>query len=338
MVKTPPFRALTLACVIVANAITAVPIASADDTPPVVVFDGDMGYDDVAALAYLVQEDRLGRIDLRAVTVVNNGLGYPGRAIRNARCLLERLGARDVEVADGANTAPNAFPAELRDLADRVVSSVTPGCTATEEQSETPAHEVIRRTVSDHPAARVIATGPLTNVARAGNVRHVIAMGGAIHVPGGLCCGAPPGFDNTQEFNLWVDPVAARSVVATTPKLRLVPLDATNHAPVTREFIDRLGEDHDTTAADLVLELISHPELKGLVDDGELFWWDAITAAAAVHDDLVRFRPGRLDVITSGPSTGRAVLTRDGNRARYGAAGDGPAFERRFLDSLNGRR
>src|SRR5690606_1968315 len=53
-----------------------------------VVFDTDMDFDDAAALAYLCQEHKLGQIDLRAVTVSNNGVGLPGSAIRHARCVL----------------------------------------------------------------------------------------------------------------------------------------------------------------------------------------------------------------------------------------------------------
>jgi purine nucleosidase len=37
-------------------------------------------------------------------------------------------------------------------------------------------------------------------------------MGGAVHVGGNLCCGAPPGFGNSQEFNFWIDRAAVRDV------------------------------------------------------------------------------------------------------------------------------
>ena len=72
---------------------------------PPVVFDSDMDFDDTAALAYLAGEHKLGRIELRAVTVTNNGGGLPVQGLLHARCLLARFGLDDVPVADGAPAA-----------------------------------------------------------------------------------------------------------------------------------------------------------------------------------------------------------------------------------------
>ena len=57
--------------------------ATAATAPVPVVFDADMDFDDAAALAYLSQEHKKGRIELRAVTVTNSGVGLPGFAIHN---------------------------------------------------------------------------------------------------------------------------------------------------------------------------------------------------------------------------------------------------------------
>jgi hypothetical protein len=79
-------------------ALAVLPATAAHARPPAVVFDTDMDFDDAATLAYLAQEHRAGRIELRAITVTNSGAGLPGRAIRHARCLAERLGLSGVRI------------------------------------------------------------------------------------------------------------------------------------------------------------------------------------------------------------------------------------------------
>ena len=98
--------ALTLASLIA-------PPAAAQDRPrrPAVIFGTDMDFDDAATLAYLSQEHRAGRIELRAITVTSAGAGLPGRAIRHAGRLADRLGLGGVAIAEDSRTGPNAFPA-----------------------------------------------------------------------------------------------------------------------------------------------------------------------------------------------------------------------------------
>src|SRR5689334_12464397 len=68
--------------------------------PLPIVFDNDADFDDTAALAALVAQVRAGRIDLKAVTITNNGGGLPGKGYQHMRCLLDQLGLPDVPVAD----------------------------------------------------------------------------------------------------------------------------------------------------------------------------------------------------------------------------------------------
>jgi inosine-uridine nucleoside N-ribohydrolase len=55
-------------------------------------------------------------------------------------------------------------------------------------------------------------------------------------VPGNLFGSTTEGFDKTQEVILWIDPDAADSVFQTMPvgRVRIVPLDATNHVMITQ--------------------------------------------------------------------------------------------------------
>jgi purine nucleosidase len=332
-------RRILLALVLATATSAALP-AAAQARPPAVIFDTDMDFDDAATLAYLAQEHKAGHIDLRAITVTNNGAGLPGRAIRHARCLAERLGLRKVQIADGTDAAPNSFPAELRQLFDRVLEAATPGCTASETPARLRAPQLIRKVLRADPTAQIIATGPLSNVAAAlpYSPSRLTSMGGAVAVAGNLCCGTPPEFDGTQEFNYWLDPAAVRTVLARSRgEVRMVPLDAANEVSITAPFLDRLGADHHTPATDTVLEIVTHPEVRPLITEGLLYWWDPLAAMSAVHPGQVEFTSGRLDVVPDGPSAGRTILSASGHPVRYGTATDAAAFEQRFLDTLNGR-
>jgi flagellar biosynthetic protein FliP len=46
-----------------------------------VIYDSDLDFDDASTLAYLCEEHKLGRIDMRAVTVANNSCGRPQRTV-----------------------------------------------------------------------------------------------------------------------------------------------------------------------------------------------------------------------------------------------------------------
>jgi inosine-uridine nucleoside N-ribohydrolase len=80
----------------------------------------------------------------------------------------------------------------------------------------------------------IVALGPLTNLALAlkedattvARVGRIVAMGGAVDVPGNVT--------PTAEFNMSVDPEAAHRVLAAGLPLEVVPLDATRQAVLPR--------------------------------------------------------------------------------------------------------
>ena len=81
--------------------------------------------------------------------------------------------------------------------------------------------------------------GPLTNIATAiqkeprilEHIPEIVIMGGA-HDHGNATASA--------EFNIWLDPEAARIVVNCGRPIRMVPLDATHRALVSLEDAERL--------------------------------------------------------------------------------------------------
>jgi inosine-uridine nucleoside N-ribohydrolase len=320
------------------------------EVPPVreVIIDADADFDDTVAIAYLCREHHAGRIRIRAFTVVNTGAGYPGRAIRYLRCLRERCGLSDVPIAEGPIEAPNAFPAEIRDFADGILAEVFSDCTHGEQSSEIDAPTLIEQVLRDaEPGTIDILTfGPLTNIARALErdasegvkplvdlVGRVHSMGGAVRVSGNLCCGVPDSFDNTQEFNIFVDPGAAAQVLDSLPPggMTFVPLDATNFVRIERDFIDRITHDPRTPEAELVAAIA-----RRLTPGGTLYWWDVLSAVAAVHPHVVTYEALDVTVIEDGPSAGRTAIGPTGQMAYVATGACREEFERIFLATLNG--
>jgi purine nucleosidase len=322
--------------------------AAAAAGPVPVIYDSDMDFDDASTLAYLCEEHKLRRIDLRAVTVANDGFGRPDRTLRHARSVLDQCGLPGVPIAEGGTGAGvHPAPAELVTTIENVLTGALGDGALPPYQAALPAAELITRAVlrSGRPVT-ILATGPLTNLAEAFRSRRVAErvgqvrfMGGALEVGGNLYGSALPGFDNTQEFNMWLDPVSAQAVLrrARPGGLSMVPLDATASVPITRAFIGRLAADQTTAGARLAYRIVSQPDLLALVDLGIMYWWDAVAAVSAVHDGIATFRGVRVEVVQQGVSSGRTVVTPAGRPVRAAFSADAAAFERTFLDSLNGR-
>jgi purine nucleosidase len=353
-VRTPRRTAIAAAvAAIVAGGLshpTPSAAAPAASGPVPVIYDSDMDFDDASTLAYLCEEHKLRRIDLRAVTVANNGFGHPQRTLRHARSVLEQCGLPHVPIAEGATGAGvHPAPPELVTTIENVLSGALGDGALPPHQAPGSAPELIARTAtrSSRPVT-VIATGPLTNLAAALGARgvadrigHIRLMGGALDVPGNLYGSALPGFDNSQEFNMWLDPRSARTVLrkARPGTVHMVPLDATASVPITQAFVARLAADQHAPGARLTYRIVSHPEMAALIDLGIMYWWDAVAAVSAVHDDgsITTFQCVRVDVVQDGEQSGRTVTVPTGWPVQAAFGANTTAFEQRFLDSLNGR-
>lgn len=160
----------------------------------------------------------------------------------------------------------------------------------------------------------LVTTGPLTNVAKifqekpelVSSVEEMIIMGGAMNVEGNV---EEEGHDGSAEWNIYADPDSFKQILSTKIPLKLITLDLTNRLPVTKEFLDKL---ESQTSKSKASELASR--LWSLVKGFEYFFWDTITAAAAIAPDIFEFKEVKLDVTTSGKSKGNTHTTLFGGR------------------------
>jgi pyrimidine-specific ribonucleoside hydrolase len=229
---------------------------------------------------------------------------------RNALRVLALLGRTDVPVAAGA-AAPLIRPLEIAD--DVHGESGLDGADLPEPASDVRpegALAFLRATLEAAPEpVTLIPTGPLTNIAQlllaapalVPKIARVCLMGGAMR---------EGNWTPAAEFNIWVDPEAARIVFRSGLPITMVGLDVTHQALFLDGDVDRLVALH-TRTADVFADLLRfyarfHRERYGW--SGSPIH-DAVAVAHVALPGLVTTQPYRVDVETTGELTrGRTVV------------------------------
>jgi pyrimidine-specific ribonucleoside hydrolase len=317
------------------------PRAVSDDAQPLVI-DTDMAADDWLAILYL-----LGRsdVDVLAITVTGAGEAHCAAGTRNALNLAALAGRRDIPVAWGRETplaGEHAFPAEWRDRVDNLLGLALPE-NSLDALSES-AVALLSRIVRGSPQkVHIITLGPLTNVgemleAEPGlvtNLAMITVMGGAVEAAGNVAASSDIAND-VAEWNIYVDPHAAAVVLNSGAPITLVPLDATNSAPLSTEFYSRLRYDRTTSVAEFAYRVLSAQEQ--YLRRGSYYLWDPLAAAIATQESLGTFREMSLIVVEEeGVDSGRTLESEKGVSVQVALEVDRDSFETLFLEAMNGR-
>ena len=192
----------------------------------------------------------------------------------------------------------------------------------------------------DRPV-RILALGPLTNLAEAlrreptaaNAIEEIVIMGGAIHVPGNLADGALFHTSNkTAEWNIFVDPLAARIVFRSGVPIRLIALDATNTVPIHADFL-REFESHARTPLGRFVAQVLQSDHES-IEHGIFYAWDPLAAVALLHPGVVRLAPLHIEIREDAPEEGRTAVTPGRPNARVALEADGVEFRRLFLSAF----
>ncbi|MBF4463302.1 MULTISPECIES: nucleoside hydrolase [unclassified Rathayibacter] len=276
--------------------------------PTVPVFlDCDTGIDDALALAYLLRSPRARLLGISTVS----GNTDARQAAVNSLGLLALAGRGDIPVAVGAHhfleeSYAGGSPHVHGD--NGIGGVVLP--TGAEPVDEDPADLLLRLAREEEGQLRLVAVGPLTNLALAlrkhpelARLLHsVTVMGGAALVPGNVTAVA--------EANIWHDPAAAAEVVAADWDLTLVPLDVTMRHLMTEAHRAALLTSPDPLAQAVGQALDFYFDFSaGLFGERTAAMHDPMAAAIAIDAVAVTSAP-RVHVevdATAGPGRGQIL-------------------------------
>ena len=172
------------------------------------------------------------------------------------------------------------------------------------KQVAEPAAEFIRHIVRKYPnEVTLITIGPLTNVATAlnadpelaGMIKNLVMMGGSLS--GGNITPA-------AEFNIYVDPEAARIVFQSGIPITMVGLDVTRKTALTETHVQKLESGQNPVsqaAAKIARNAIAHNRQQGFAVDPHMH--DSLAVAAFLDPSLLKFEDYYVDVETAGELT-----------------------------------
>jgi pyrimidine-specific ribonucleoside hydrolase len=294
-------------------AIPPSPIPTLSGQAPVpIIVDDDGSPDGTIALLYFLQNPLY---DVRAVTI-SNGEAHPDLFVPLVIQLLAGLGKANIPVGAGRSTpleGTNAFPDPWREASDGFWEVALPQTTSNNEPRQ--ADELIMETLTNSTSpVMIFVSGSHTNLAEAlrlepsigEHISGVYVMGGSIYVPGNIESDWPLLHNKVAEWNVWVDPIAAKEVFASGLPLHLIPLDATNQ--VTWTEADALSWVNSATpegvyAADILRWMLRSWETNNA------YIWDLVAATVTTDPRLCLEVPLALNVVVDpGPEQGRTVV------------------------------
>jgi len=298
-----------------------------------VILDVDPGHDDAVAIMMACGSPGL---DLLAVTTVAGNAPLP-KTTRNALRILSLVGRTGVPVAAGAS---KPLVRGLRTAEDIHGESGMDGPEIPEAASEPDgrgAVELIADTLRESPEpVALIPVGPLTNVAaflRAhpdlkSKISRISLMGGSM------------GLGNTTpaaEFNIFVDPEAAREVFESGLPITMSGLDVTHQAGVggaERDRLRDLGETGEMVAGFLDFFAGTYERAFGF-DAPPLH--DPVAVAAILEPGVLKTRPMNVQIECESDLTrGETVCDFYGVTGRPPNADVGVELEREaFFDLLH---
>ena len=270
-----------------------------------VIIDTDPGVDDALALLLAMRSPEL---KIEGITPVAGNVPLK-LTLPNALRMVEVAGRAEIPVAAGGREPL------VRRLVTAAYAHGENGLGGAEfpEPKIKPipesAADFIRRTVRKYPGeVTLITIGPLTNVGvalrgdpeLAGMVRNLVMMGGSLS--GGNITPA-------AEFNVYVDPEAARIVFQSGIPITMVGLDVTRKTTLTEEHVRRLEAAQNPVsqaAAKIGRNVLEHDRKEGFLVGPNMH--DPLAVASFINPELLKYEDYYVDVETEGELTAGATL------------------------------
>jgi inosine-uridine nucleoside N-ribohydrolase len=275
-------------------------------TRPRMILDCDPGLDDAVAIAVALRW-----ADVVGITTVGGNVALD-RTTANALALCDLLGRPDVPVHAGHDMPLNGSIAHRATeyhgpFGTGSVRFAPPSRGATSDD----AVAWLIETITAETDLWLVATGPLTNVARAVQrvPRILDGLRGISWMGGSSTCGNTTA---AAEFNCWVDPEAADIVIrASHPQLSMVGLNVTHTVLVDQRWIDELRALTSGTAMEVFSDLLAYYEQqqRSLTTLAGAAVHDALAVMRVTHPSLLGGVRRPVQVVTGdGPTRGMTLV------------------------------
>lgn len=277
-----------------------------------IILDCDPGHDDMIAIILACSSDE---IDLMGITTVaGNQTG--DKTFINTLKVLTLINRIDIPVARGFDkpifrkltVAPRIHGVSGLDGADLP----EPNIELLNRVKTLNMHAVdfiIKSVKESDEKVTIVPTGPLTNTAIAllkepsikDNIDRIILMGGAVY---------DSNITPASEFNIYVDPEAAKIVFESEIPITMVGLDVTNKAILTFKDIEELNNLHGRVSG------VIAPLLKFFAQANKDFFGiggaplhDALAVSYIIMPDIIKTKYLNVTIETEGKHTrGRTVV------------------------------
>lgn len=269
--------------------------------PEKIILDCDPGHDDALALTMAIASEQ---IELLGVTT-SAGNQTPDKTLNNALRMLTLLGVTDVPVA-GGNHRPLMRSLKIADYVHGETG--LDGADLPEpafEPADQPAVELIADILrSQAEPITLVVTGPMTNIALflrihpelENKIKQIVFMGGAA---------GQGNVEPTTEFNMAVDPEAAKIVINEGIPLVMAGLNVTLKAQIYPDDLEKIRKINNQVAQAITGQMEFYGKWYGQTEFGLAGTpvHDPCTIAYLLKPEIFETHTAYLDVETQGQLT-----------------------------------
>jgi purine nucleosidase/pyrimidine-specific ribonucleoside hydrolase len=282
-----------------------------------ILVDCDPGIDDALAIMFAIAS---GQFNVKAITTVSGNLPAD-RCSANARKILELIDAPAIPVARGRQSPlVRPYPKDPFSHGDDGLGNLGLPEPIRPEDSRFAPDLLVDLVNANAGDISILALAPLTNLALAvmkdpglpRKVSELIIVGGAYGFDSAGSLRAT-GDNPASEWNIYVDPEAARIVFDAGFNLTAIGLDVATHPSITLLPTHRARlASSNSKAAWFLSGIVDFVERRGFGSYCALI--DSLAVAVALDRSLVKIEPVRVGIETRGEFTvGQTVVDRREN-------------------------
>ncbi|HKY10346.1 MAG TPA: nucleoside hydrolase [Nitrososphaera sp.] len=296
--------------------------------PAKILMDVDTGIDDAIAIIMALQSPE---IEIIGITTVSGNVTAKAAALNTLGILRKMDKESKIPVMKGASEPLSKKIVHAEEVhGEKGLGNITLQCNPALLQKGN-VSDFISETLANYRRGEValVATGPLTNIARAiledpeitDSLSRICIMGGAF----GLASKVYGNITQYAEFNFYCDPKAAQIVMTHASsgavRLNIVGLDVTGkYLMIDDEFVSRLSNrqckkkkkkggnssSNNGKVPTIVKSLLRYP----LTKFGKFDLPDVFAVAMFERPELFRFKRGKIDIVQNGPLWGHSRIVK----------------------------